>query len=744
MEAETLILSEKQKLEREAAEIGVKCFNSFYFFFKTFWAEMSGERYIDNWHIKYICDVLQEKGMMIVREEVIRETLIINVPPGSSKSTMCTVAFPLWMWLHKPSCTTVNVSFSATLSADHQELSKAIPCSDKWSALFDNLLILKYGKKITLDASNKNKIQNNFKGKRFNSAVTGVTGKHADIIIEDDPLNPEQAFSDTERATAIRVHDQTISSRIKNDNCYLNIIIAQRLHEEDVCGHVLNQNIPMTHICFPGELTSSTTVVPKECEQFYVDGILNPVRKGRAVLDIAKTKMGAGYVTQILQMPFSLEEQDIKPSMFEILPAVRDDIVWDLWIDGAFSEKTKNDPSGIDLIAKVGNDIIVKHSYDVRKKLPDLLAFIVELETTGQFDKQKSRIFIEPKASGTPLADYIEHDTDYNFVRIGEDNKVESKLIQGGHIARHEMIKPKAVSRRIKLVQGNWNTEYTTQICGFPKAAHDEHVDNLGYAINHYYMQESTFVEDWAIRKLEKVVPGSIDVLITSQIIKNKFSADYAESSKGDVQLFEDPNKLYHYRYICVAVLRSEGDRGGKTVIQVLDRLTMQIVAYYESDDITPQKTGKKAIEMASLFDNAKLAIAVHKEIGNAQSEENDLSHIALAEVRKVKYENIYSRLTQNDIKKKREREYGFEVNRSTTREVYYNLKEKLETNKLPNVPLEVLSEIKLLERKKEDGSVNAREGYQSNAVLNYSIALKIHDEMYDKPKVKKSDRWIN
>jgi len=54
------------------------------------------------------------------------------------------------------------------------------------------------------------------------------------------------------------------------------------------------------------------------------------------------------------------------------------------------------------------------------------------------------------------------------------------------------------------------------------------------------------------------------------------------------------------------------------------------------------------------------------------------------------------------------------------------------------------LDEIKLLERKKETGEVNAREGYQANAVLNYSIALKIHDELYDKPKVKKSDRWVN
>lgn len=729
-------------IERKATEKGKKCFESFYFFFKAFWPEMSGETYIDNWHIKNICDELQYWGMKIVRQEVIRQTIVINVPPGSSKSTMCTVAFPLWMWLHKPSCTTVNVSFSADLSKDHQDLSKAIPDSEKWHLFFDKIFLAKYGKTMTVEVSNKNKIQNNFKGKRFNSAVTGVTGKHADIIIEDDPLNPEQAFSDTERATAIRVHDTTISSRIKNDNCYLNIIIAQRLHEEDVCGHVLKQNIPITHICLPGEITSNTKVIPEDWAKYYTDGILNPIRKGRDVLDIAKTKLGAAYSAQILQLPFDLESTDIKPSMFGILKTVRDDIVWDVWIDGAFTEKTQNDPSGIDLIQKVGNDIIVKQSYDVRKKLPDLLAFIVQLEKEGQLDKHKSRIFIEPKASGTPLADYIEHDTDYNFVRIGEYSKQEAKLVQGGHTARHEMIKPKAESGRIKLLEGNWNDDFITQICGYPRAAHDEHVDTLGYAINHYYLNENTFIEQYALNRLEKSIADSINVEITSRIDKFEISADYREANKGDTQMFDYPNKLIKYRYVVSLVLTSDGERAGKTVIVVLDRQDNTVPAMFISETIDPKKAGIKALELAAIYDNAKLIIGVKRETTTSQNEENDLSHIAINEIRKTRYDNIFSRLIQNNIKKTREKEYGFEINRSSTREVFYHLKDSVESNRVLSVPLEIFDEMKQLERKKETGEISAHEGYEANAVLAYGVALKVSDEMYDKPRVKKSEMW--
>jgi hypothetical protein len=95
-----------------------------------------------------------------------------------------------------------------------------------------------------------------------------------------------------------------------------------------------------------------------------------------------------------------------------------------------------------------------------------------------------------------------------------------------------------------------------------------------------------------------------------------------------------------------------------------------------------------------------------------------------------------------DNIHKKREREYGFEVNQSTRREVYYNLKDLIETNKIKELPLPVFEEIKMLERKKESGEVDAREGTTVNSALAYSIALKVHGEMLDQPKVKKSEKW--
>jgi len=734
----------RKKLEREAAKIGIKCFNSFYFFFKTFWAEMSGDKYIDAPHIKYICDTLQYWGMKVVRGELCMETLIINVPPGSSKSTIATIAFPMWIWLHGPHLASTNISYSDTLSARHAKKARSITDSEKWHLLFDNLLKLKHGKRFEITSQNKKAIENNFKGERFNTSTDGtITGMHADFLIKDDMQNPKEAKSDTIRKSVNEWDEETLTSRHKNEMCYLDIIIAQRLHETDLTGYTLNKKISITQVCLPSEVTNASKVLPEEAIYLYTDGVLDPSRRPRFVLETLKAKAGsASYTCQYLQAPFNLEEQDIKPSMFQEIQSYDDNVIFDLWIDGAYTEKTENDPSGIDVMGKYKNDIIIKDSYDVRKKLPDLLKFIVELEHSKIFDREKGRIFIEPKASGHSLADYIEFETDYNFVRIGEHSKQEHKLVQAGKKARHEVIKPKAESHRLKYMKGSWNEAFITQVCGFPRAAHDEHVDNLGYAINHYYFGENTFIEQYALTRLEKTVIGSINIIVTSQIQGYKISTDYEENDSGDIQLFNHPFDTHSYRYICVVVLRKETERGGSTFILVMDRLNLTVVSMLVSDTISSKNAGKKAIEMASFYSTAKLVVVVQKETGQSMNEEYDFSHITLTEIRKVRYDAIYSRMTINNIKKKREREYGFEINHSTQREVFYNLKEMAEKNKIKDLPPEVFDDISLLERKKETGVVSAREGHTMNGALAYAVALKVDDEMLDKVVVKKRKDW--
>jgi phage terminase large subunit-like protein len=741
---------ELKELEIVAAKIGMQCYDSFYFFFLTFWDCMSGEPFKDAPHIKYICDELQHWGLKVANRERIMKTICISVPPGSSKSTIVTIAFTDWLWLHNPTLSTMNISYSATLSQQHSFKARSITDSQKWSILFDNIFRVLHGKPLEIVKQNQAEMLNNFKGNRYCTSVGGTAlGMHSDIFCKDDLISAEQVNSDVEREKANRWNDETTSSRRKVPDCYLDIYISQRLHEDDSIGHVLNKNLDITYICLPAEITevNKHTVSPPEAISLYTNGILDPNRRPKEVLDVLREEMGAtGYAGQYLQVPFNLEDQPIKPSMFKII-SKRDDMIFDLFIDGAYTTNTENDPTGLLITGYKDKQLYVKKAYNRFMTLPQLVSFIKELGDNGEFDIERGRIFVEPKASGISLVQYLLTETNYNAVLIGENDKRERKLVQEGKTSRHNLVQPKADAGRISLFKDDWNDTFIHQLSGFPRVLHDEFVDLTGYAINHYFFKESKFIADWALSRLAKLVIGSINVNLTSQeiIARNgnvkNYSVTWEDNDKGDTQMFEYPDTHYHYRYIVVVVTKSESERNGTSTIMVYDRMSKVVSCMYDQDMNNPRRIAKKAVELSWLYDKAKLVVANKKVVGSAQNEELDISHSVLTEIRKIGYDKLHSRLTINDIKKKREREFGFEVNRSTSREIFIHLKDEVETNKIGQLPLEVYNDISILERKKDTGEIDFQDGHEGNRGLAYSIALKVDDEMSDAIIIKNNER---
>jgi len=79
-------------------------------------------------------------------------------------------------------------------------------------------------------------------GFRLATSVGGVlTGRGADFIIIDDPLKPDEALSESQRKAVNNWFDHTLYSRLNDKRTGCLIIIMQRLHEDDLVGHVLEQ-----------------------------------------------------------------------------------------------------------------------------------------------------------------------------------------------------------------------------------------------------------------------------------------------------------------------------------------------------------------------------------------------------------------------------------------------------------------------------------------------------------------------
>ena len=80
------------------------CVPHFYQFVGMGYPVAYSEPFIDGWHIAAICYHAQAlwEGTLFDANGDVCDTLVINAPPGCSKSRLCCCLFPAWIWLKNP------------------------------------------------------------------------------------------------------------------------------------------------------------------------------------------------------------------------------------------------------------------------------------------------------------------------------------------------------------------------------------------------------------------------------------------------------------------------------------------------------------------------------------------------------------------------------------------------------------------------------------------------------------------
>ena len=470
----------KQQLTEDmfVQAVADQCRSDFFYFMKTFWDVIIHEQPVYNWHIPYLCKELQILAQSIVKREAKPYDMIVNIPPSTTKSTIVTVMFPAWLWTVDPTIRIITNSYSAQLSIDHATRSKDIITSDKYMRLFPEV-------EIRHDKSGKQNYENTAGGFRYASSTGGtITGFHAHVIINDDPVNPKQAESDQMRKAA-NDHIKTLSSRkVEKANTPM-ITIMQRLHQDDVTGYLLSKKQDkIKHINLPAE--DCEEVEPAELRQYYVDGLLDPVRLNRDVLNEARIDLGSrGYAGQFQQKPSAEGGNIVKEAWFRKISqadfyALRYNETMHFFVDTAYDEKQKktdNDPTGILAACMINNNIYVYNAMQIWKTFPDLIRFLPEYMKANLATSQSS-LRIEPKANGISVVQTLEAISSLNVTRTPtpKDSKAE----------RLHAVSPTIECGRVYIVEGDWNDEFIDQVCGFPQRLHDEYVDILGYAINYF------------------------------------------------------------------------------------------------------------------------------------------------------------------------------------------------------------------------------------------------------------------
>lgn len=218
------------------AEILRKDFNAF--IHRSFLELYPQAEFHHNWHHDFVADALLD----VYRGQCPR--LILNLPPRHLKSFAASVAFPAWVLGHRPWAQLLSVSYGQELSDALARLSRRLMTSPFYEALFETRLAR--GREAVSD------FETTEGGFRLSTSVGGtLTGRGADIIIIDDPLKADEALSEARRTAVNTWYDNTLRSRLNNQETGSIIIVMQRLHANDLVAHVQEREDGWRVLKFP-------------------------------------------------------------------------------------------------------------------------------------------------------------------------------------------------------------------------------------------------------------------------------------------------------------------------------------------------------------------------------------------------------------------------------------------------------------------------------------------------------------
>lgn len=428
---------------------------------KCFDTVAPGQPYLPNWHIDAIAWHLQE--VIAGRSK----RLIITLPPRHLKSICCSVALPAWALGHRPYCRIICASYAQDLAVKHARDFRAVMNSSWYHHAFPGVRI-DPGKDTELEVATTRH------GFRLTTSVGGtLTGRGCNMAIIDDPLKASDATSDAKREFANQWFENTLYSRLDNKAEDAIIIVTQRLHVDDLVGHLLASGEGWSHLNLPAiadadeqfVLDDGRTFTRKAGEPLHAD------RESLETLAQIRRSMGSyEFAAQYLQNPLPLDGGLIQWGWFksyDLRPQLQDgDFVTQSW-DTASKPTQITDYSVCTTWLRRGGDHYLLEVWRERVDYPALKRTVVALAEQYQPDA----VLIEDKSSGIQLIQDLQAEGRVRPIAINsQDDKITRMY---GETAKFEagcVCLPSSAS---------WLDDFKAELLQFPRGRYDDQVDSV-------------------------------------------------------------------------------------------------------------------------------------------------------------------------------------------------------------------------------------------------------------------------
>lgn len=442
-------------------------------FVRRAWHQVEPAPLVWSWHL----DALVEHLEAVARREI--RDLVINVPPGLSKSRVASILWPSWVWTFDPGRRFMCASFSDKIALRDARAMRSLTSSDWFRARWPGVEFPRDDSASTAAAL----FANTAKGFRKSDTVHGQwTGEHGDDALVDDPLDPQGAASAAELDACLEWWTGTMPTRFRDHSTSTRTLVMQRLHERDLTSEF--HRAGATVLCLPMRFDPAHPRRWARDPRTVPGELICPERTPEEAVVRMETTMGPSRAAaQLQQRPVPAGGAIFRAEWFRRWTEVPAGGTWSMEVDATF--KATSDGSYV--VIQVWCDDGPRHYLvDQRRERMGFAATVAAIKAMrAQWPKVRT-VRIENKANGPAIIESLRGEIT-GVVEVEPDGGKEARAnacqgtVAGGGVYLPDETHAKYPDGR---VGAPWVPAFVHEATSFPKGETDDQVDAMTQHLN--------------------------------------------------------------------------------------------------------------------------------------------------------------------------------------------------------------------------------------------------------------------